>query len=108
MPFLPILAVLWGNPLSRLIIIGVAAFAFGWLKGFNAVPRVDIAALERNTIAARDAYWERQLAEANKAHDEKLAAALEDARAVPDTPAVPAERVRLCSGDRACRDNKGR
>jgi hypothetical protein len=106
MPFLPLLAGLWGNPLSRLIIIGVGAFAFGFLKGFQSVERVDIAALTRNVEAARDAAWQAKLSEANQHHEQALALALEAAASVPSI-ADDAELNRLCDIDAACRD-KGR
>lgn len=100
MPFLPLLAGLWGNPLSRLIIIGVAAFGFGFLKGFQAVPRVDVAAIERNAIAGRDAEWERKLAEANEHHEQRIAEALEAAQNVT----LDDDIGKLCDTSATCRD----
>jgi len=108
MPFLPLLAGLWGNPLSRLIIIGVAAFGFGFLKGFQAVPRVDVAAIERNAISGRDAYWQQQINEANEHHEQRIAEALEAAQSEPVASADRAERMQQCRTDSACRERENR
>jgi hypothetical protein len=103
MPFLPILAGLWGNPLARLFIVGGAAFAFGWVKGFGAVPRPDIAAIERNAIAGRDAHWQTQIQRANHEHERELSEAINAADAVPAL-AADADLVKLCRTDASCRD----
>lgn len=108
MPLLPILAGLWGNPISRLIMIGVAAFGVGWVQGFRAVPKIDVAAVQANAIAGRDGYWQNQIAEANKRHEENLAAASTAAQAVAATPADRPERLRICAGDTHCRDSNRR
>jgi hypothetical protein len=103
MPFLPILAGLWGNPLARLFIVGGAAFAFGWVQGFRAVPRVDVAAIVRNAQDGRDAEWTRKMQQANHEHERELAEAINAADAVPAL-APDASLVELCRADRACRD----
>lgn len=103
MPFWPILAGLWGNPIARLFIVGGAAFAFGWVKGFGAAPRPDIAAIERNAMAGRDAHWQMKLNEANQSHDREIAEAIHAADAVPAL-APDADLVRLCRSDASCRD----
>jgi hypothetical protein len=107
MPFLPILSLLWGNPWSRLIAVGALAFGFGFLKGFQSVPRVDVAAIERNAMLGRDAEWERKLLEESKIHDQRVADAYEAGKAVAALPADRPERLRICAGDAACRDRKG-
>jgi len=107
MPFLPVLSLLWGNPWMRLIGVGALAFGFGWVKGWNAYPRVDIAAIERNAMLGRDAEWQTKLLEEGKIHDQRVAEAYEAGKAVTALPADHAERVRVCSADAACRDRKG-
>lgn len=96
MPALSILSLVWGNEWARVVVVAVLAAGFGWVKGWSAYPRVDVAALERNVIAGRDGYWQNQIAEANQAHEENLAAAVEAARAVVATPADLASRMQLC------------
>ncbi len=103
MPLLPILAGLWGNQISRLIMIGVAAFGVGWVQGFRAVPKIDVAAVQANAIAGRDGYWQNQIAEANKAHEHEVAEAVEAARSVP-VIVNDDELARLCERDATCRD----
>jgi hypothetical protein len=106
MPLLPILSLLWGNPWARLAAAAVLAFGFGFVKGFQSVPSVDVAAIERNAVLGRDAEWERKLAEANKRYDEDLTAAVEARNSTP--PIVSdVELERLCQSSSTCRD-KGR
>ena len=107
MPFWPILAGLWGNPLARLFIVGGAAFAFGWVQGFRAVPRVDVAAIVRNAQDGRDAEWSRKLEQANHDHERELSEAIHAADVVPAL-AADADLVRLCRSDKACRDKGGK
>lgn len=104
MPFLSILGAIWGNPWSRLVIVAVLAGGFGWVKGFNAVPRVDITAVERNAIAGRDAEWSRKLADL----EEQSRLAIDAAIEVRDhTVLAPdADLLQLCAKSTACRDRK--
>lgn len=106
MPFWPILAGLWGNPLARLFIVGGAAFAFGWVRGFQAVPVVDVAAIVRNAQDGRDAEWSRKLEQANHEHERELSEAINAADAVPAL-AADASLVELCKQSSTCRDKGG-
>ncbi len=107
MPFLSIFSLLCGNPWTRLAAAAVLAFGFGFVKGFQSVPRVDVAAIERNAMLGRDAEWQTKLLEEGKIHDQRVAEAYEAGKAVVALPADHAERVRVCSADAACRDRKG-
>src|SRR5687768_5964534 len=98
-------SLLLGNEWARLAIAVTFAIGFGFIKGFNAVPRVDVAAIERNAIAGRDAEWERKLAEANQHHDQLIAAALEAAQGI--SVAADADLVSLCNKSADCRDKGG-
>lgn len=101
-------SLLLGNQWARLAIAVTFAIGFGFIKGFQAVPKVDIAAIERNAISGRDAEWERKLAEANQHHDQLIAAALEAAQNEPAVSADRAGRVQLCASDARCRDKDRR
>ena len=37
------------------------AFLVGYFFAVYQIPRVDVKAIERNAISARDAYWQRQI-----------------------------------------------
>jgi hypothetical protein len=103
MPFaiLPVISALWGNPWTRLIAVATLAAGFGFYKGFQAVPRVDVAAVTRNAEAGRDAEWTRKLAE-----QESQAALAIDAALLARDRADPVDgTVELfCKSDAACRD----
>ena len=101
MPLLTIASALWGNPWSRLIAVAILAFGFGWVKGFGAVPRVDVAAVTRNAEAGRDAEWTRKLAQLERESQDALAAAI---AARDATDPADADVGRLCDADAACRD----
>jgi hypothetical protein len=94
-----------GNEWARLGMVAVFCFGFGWVKAWNAFPRVDVAAIERNAIAGRDGEWERKLAEANQHHDQLIAAALEAAQGI--SVAADADLVSLCNKSADCRDKGG-
>lgn len=103
-----IISILLGNPWARLIAVAVFCFGFGFVKGFDAVPRVDVAALERNTISARDAFWQQRLNEETASHEERIASALEAGQTIAAVPDVLPDRVQLCGGDTSCREHKDR
>ncbi len=79
--------------------VAVGAFLAGLVYAFAIIPQPDIPAIVR-----KDAYWNRQIATENAAHEQALAAALAAAEAEPPVPADMAERVRLCRASKACRD----
>ena len=93
-----------GNRWGQLIAVALAAY----LYGFFSVPRVDIAAVERNAIAGRDAHWQSKLRQESEAHEKALQAALAAAEAEPDTPSDMAARMRLCASSPTCRDKNRR
>ena len=99
---LPFLSAIWGNQWTRLIAVAIIAGGFGWLKGWNAYPRVDVAAVVRNAEAGRDAEWSRKLA----ATEEKARADVDAAIAERDTassaPVGDASVASLCQHDRDC------
>ncbi len=104
MPLLiSLLSGLLGNEFGRLGLVAAIVGLAGWHLGFNAVPKVDVPAIIRNTTEARDAEWDRKLTEANKAHEANLALAVEAAQAVAATPVDKTEASILCAKDKLCR-----
>jgi hypothetical protein len=79
MPLLTIASALWGNQWTRLAAVAILASGFGWVKGWNAYPRVDVAAITRNAEAGRDAVWSRKLAETEEKSRLEIDAAIEAA-----------------------------
>lgn len=85
------------GPTGRYIVFAIAILgAIAWI-------RADAAS---KAVAARDAHWERQIEKANAeikaASDERIAAALEDAKAVSPTPSDRAALAKLCAADPNC------
>jgi hypothetical protein len=96
-----------GNEWARLAGVALLCLAFGFVKGFNAVPKVDIAALERNASAARDAEWTRKITEQEREHEREMAAAREARDATPII-AADADLAKLCNASADCRDKGGK
>ena len=108
LPALSILSFLWSNPIARLVIVGGLAFGAGWVRGWEAYPRVDVAAITRNAEAGRDAEWSRKLAEQERIAQAAVDAAIAERDATPPAPVTDAELSELCrKPTSACRD-KGR
>jgi hypothetical protein len=89
-----------GNRWGQVIVVAMAAYFFG----FYSVEQPDIAAIERNAIAGRDAEWTRLLAQKERDHEARVAAAVAAAEYEPDLPADYAERLRVCRASSTCRD----
>ena len=95
------------NP-TAWVAVGAAAvlsFGTGWIQGFRAVPRVDVAAVERNAIAGRDAYWQTRLAASQRAASARIAEwqrLAEEAEAKEPTPETNEELAKLCARDPLC------
>jgi hypothetical protein len=88
-----------------LIAVGILAFGGGWIQGFRAVPRVDVAAIERNAIAGRDAHWRDRLAQSERESEAKIAEwqrLAEEAEAKDPTPTTAPEIAKLCEKDPLC------
>ena len=88
-----------GNEWARLAAIAVLCFGFGWVKGWGAYPRTDVAAIIRD----RDNAWESKLKAQELDSEQKITAALEAAASVP-TIADDAALVRMCNDSASCRD----
>ena len=105
LPFMHVLGALWGNQWTRLAAVALFAAAFGFYKGFEAVPRVDVQAVVRNAEAGRDAEWSRKLEVLERQSREAVDAAIEarDHVSDPDNATVAS----LCDADRDCTDYRG-
>ena len=91
-----------GNRWGQLIAVALAAY----LYGFWSVPRVDIKALELNTIKARDAYWQTKLADQARtleAQIDEWQRKAEAAETASPTPTDQAGLAKLCKEDKLCR-----
>jgi hypothetical protein len=95
-----------GNEWARLAGVAVICFGVGWVRGFDAVPKVDVPEVQRVAMESRDNEWKLRLAEESAVHETRIAAALEAAQAEPPVSAVPAERLRQCQSSTSCRDRK--
>lgn len=104
---LPFLSVIWGSTLGRLIAIGVAAFLVGWVKGWSAVPRVDVKEVQRLAWEQRDAEWTRKLTEKEREHETAMASAIE-ARDSGAPLTADADLRKLCGSSKTCRDQAER
>lgn len=107
MPFMPVLSLLWGNQWTRLAIVAVLCFGTGWVRGFDAVPRPDIAAITKNAQDGRDAEWTRKLAQKERDHETELAAAIAERDSTP-VLAADMDVERLCQSSAQCRDKSGK
>ncbi len=96
-----------GNEWTRLAAIAVLCFGFGWVKGWGAVPRVDVAQVQRVAAEARDNEWKARLADEERAHESRIEAAIEVGKSIAATPGDAAERMRVCKSDASCRERKG-
>jgi hypothetical protein len=102
-----IISVIAGNPWARLAAVGVIAFGFGFVRGVAFVPHVDVAKVEANAIAGRDAHWQSKLAEQERKANADLAAAIEARDNTPPVPVADADLDRLCRANpKTCRDNR--
>jgi hypothetical protein len=91
-----------GNRWGQMIAVAAAAYFYG----FYSVPRVDIKALELNTIQARDAYWQTKLADQARTLETQISEwqrKAEEAEAAHPTPTDQAGLAKLCEGDALCR-----
>ena len=100
-----LLAIL-SNQFGRIAIAALTAFLFGWFTGFGAVPKVDVNAIVRNTTDTCNAKWQIALDKMEKEHEIAIQNAVTASNAIANIPAVPAERMRICSTDRNCRGKK--
>lgn len=105
---MPFAMMLLANPWARLVAVGVFCFGLGFVKAWNSFPRIDIAAIERNAISGRDAYWQARLNEETAAHEARISEALEVGQAIAATPVDQPERLRLCRADANCRGKNSR
>jgi hypothetical protein len=97
-----------GNEWARLAGVAVLCFGFGFVKAWNAHPKVDISAVRANAALERDTIWKAKIQEENEAHETRIAAAIEVGEAIGATPTLEPERLRLCASDPHCRDQKRR
>lgn len=91
-----------GNRWGQVILVAAAAYFYG----FFSVEMPDIAAIERNAALGRDAEWTRLLAQKERDHDARVAAAVAAAEAEPPVSADRAERMRQCAASPSCRDRR--
>lgn len=84
------------------------AFLVGYFFAVYQIPRVDVKAIERNAMEARDAHWQRQLNAERETYEKRIQLAQEAAESEPDTPADLDERMRLCASSATCRDKNRR
>ena len=89
-----------GNRWGQMILVAAAAYFYG----FWSVPRVDVDAIQRNAIEARDGHWRAVLAEKERENDQRVRAAVAAAEAEPPVSSDRAERVRQCAASPSCRD----
>lgn len=90
------------NRWGQMFAVALAAYFFG----FYSVPRVDVAAIERNAALGRDAEWTRLLAQKEREYDERVANARKAGENEQPVSADRAERVRQCSASPTCRDRR--
>jgi hypothetical protein len=88
---------------NRWGMLAVGMFA-AYLYGLYSIEMPDIAAIERNAALGRDAEWTRLLAQKERDHEARVAAAVAAAEYEPDLPADYAERLRVCRASSTCRD----
>jgi hypothetical protein len=100
-------SLLLGNEWARLAAVAVLCLGFGFVRGWAAHPKIDIAALERNASAARDADWTQKITQQEREHEREMAAAREARDSTPII-AADADLAKLCNADAACRDKGGK
>lgn len=103
-----IASLLLGNEWARLAGVAVLCFGFGWVRGFDAVPKVDVAEVQRVAMESRDNEWKLRLEEENNAAEQRIAEAIAAGQAEPAVPADRVERLRKCRSDASCRDRESR
>lgn len=96
---------LWGSQIGRLLIVGVLALTFGFVKGWS----IGRAGYD-DALRARDLEWtlkiERANANAEADAQARVQAALAAVSAVAPAPADRSGIERLCADDSACRDRQ--
>lgn len=97
----PALAFLAG-PLGRYALVGVALFAgVAWIRHDARQGVIEACKVKLETV---DRQWRSQVEAVNKEASDRVALAVAESQATPDSPAAPAELERLCRSEPAgCR-----
>ena len=81
-------------------------FLVGYFFAVYQIPRVDVKALELNTIKTRDAYWQTKLADQARTLEAQISEwqqKAEEAETAHPTPTDQAGLAKLCKEDKLCR-----
>ena len=88
----------FNTPWLLALILICASGVFGFYKGWSIEHDAKITA-----VAARDAEWQRKIAEANVVYEQAVAAAVADAARAPAV-VTNADVERMCEQSEYCRD----
>ena len=99
------LSLLWGSSIGRTVMIGGAAFLFGWFQGWDYG-----ADGKKQAVQARDSYWRQKIEAANKETDARIQEAIDayQESLTHDSISSNADLNALCVRDAACRRDKKR